>query len=127
MFGWARATQLSSDTLWITEGEYDTIALEYCMILAGEYSMYPVVSLSQGGGSISKNLECMEDRLGKYKYLALVLDDDKVGRLAEQTALDMFPAKIKIISKPKGIKDANAALKAGLALEMGRLALNFKK
>ena len=127
LFGWVRAKYLGGDTLWVTEGEFDAIALEYCMILAGKEKNYPVTSLSQGGGSIRKNLEFMEDRLGNYKHIALVLDDDKVGRIAEKTALEMFPDKIRIISKPKGNKDANDALKAGLAIEMGKLALEFKK
>lgn len=118
---------MGGDTLWVVEGEYDAIALDYCMVLAGTKSRYPVVSLSQGGGSLRKNFEYMDDRLDKYKYIVLVLDNDKVGKLAEEAAMEMYPSKVIIINKPKGVKDANAAVKAGLAPEMGQLALNFKK
>jgi hypothetical protein len=126
-FGWTRAVKMGGDTLWVVEGEYDAIALDYCMVLAGDKVGYPVVSLTQGGGSIEKNFKHIEGRIGRYKHIVLVLDNDKVGLLAEQTALAMWPNKILLVRKPNGSKDANDAVKAGHALEMGMLALNFKK
>ncbi len=127
LFGWTRAAKLGGNTLWVVEGEYDAIALDYCMVLAGTKNRYPVVSLSQGGGSLRKNFEYMKDRLGKYEHIVLVLDDDRVGHLAEEAAMEIFPGKIRIVNKPKGSKDANAAVKAGKAVAMGKLALSFRK
>ena len=126
-YGLARALRLSSDVIWVTEGEFDAIALEYAMILAGVSKKYPVISLSHGGGSIDKNFKYIEDRLSKHKKIVLVLDDDEVGRIAEDTARDMWPDRVVLAPKPKGMKDANDAVKSGLAKEMGKLALNFRK
>lgn len=126
-YGWTRATKLGGDTLWITEGEFDAIALDYCMVLAGTKWRYPVVSLTMGGGSLKKNFEYIADRISRYKHIVLVLDDDKVGKLAEQTAIEMWPDLIRLVRKPKGCKDANDAVETGKAMDMGKLALNFRK
>lgn len=127
-FGMARALALGGDTLYITEGEFDAIALDYCMTLAGNKKRYPVISLTAGGGSIDKNFDYIESRIKrKYKYVVLVLDDDIVGKQAEETALDLWGSMVIIVKKPKGSKDANDAVKAGKAVEMGNLALNFNR
>lgn len=127
-FGLARAMAIDSDTLWITEGEFDAIALDYCMVLVGDKSKYPVASLTAGGGSLEKNFDYIESRVRrKYKHIVLVLDDDSVGKLAEETAQELWGNIIHVIKKPKGSKDANDAVKAGQAVEMGKLALNFKR
>jgi hypothetical protein len=113
--------------LWITEGEFDAIALDYCMTLVGKSKMYPVISLSHGGGSINKNLSLIRDRLikRKIKNLVLVLDDDEVGKLAEKAALRLWD-NVYIVSKPGLAKDANDAVLFGYEIEMGKLALGFK-
>ncbi len=127
-FGLARAMRHLTDTLWITEGEFDSIALDYCMRLVKPCSGYPVVSLTAGGGSIEKNLDYIESRIKrKIKYLVLVLDDDEVGHLAEETARELWGTMVICIKKPKGSKDANDAVKANQAVEMGKLALNFTR
>ncbi len=127
-FGLERAIKCLDDTLWMTEGEFDAIALDYCMTLVGDKKMYPVVSLTAGGGSIEKNLDYIETRIKrKIKYLALVLDDDDVGKLAEEAARELWGDKVIVINKPKGSKDANDAVKANKAVEMGKLALNFNR
>ena len=126
-FGLERAWPLATDTLWITEGEFDAIALDYCMTLVGKSKMYPVISLSHGGGSINKNLSLIRDRLikRKIKNLVLVLDDDEVGKLAEKAALRLWD-NVYIVSKPGLAKDANDAVLFGYEVEMGKLALGFK-
>ena len=127
-FGLVRAMRHLKDTLWVTEGEFDSIALDYCMRLVKPSNGYPVVSLTAGGGSIEKNLEYIESRIKrKIKYLVLVLDDDEVGKLAEETARELWGTMVICIKKPKGSKDANDAVKANQAVEMGKLALNFTR
>lgn len=126
-FGFVRALKLRGDVMWWTEGEFDAIALEYCMVLVGNKKGYPVVSLTHGGGSIRKNFERVADRVNHVKWHVLVLDDDTVGHEAEETAKEMWPDKVIIIKKPKGCKDANDAVKAKLAVQMGNLALNFER
>jgi len=123
-FGLERAFQLGGDTLWITEGEFDAIALDYCMTLVGKKSMYPVISLTHGGGSLAKNMELIVGRLHSFgiKQLVFVLDDDEVGHIAEEMAPSYWD-DVVIVNKPKGCKDANDAVKLGFEEEMGRLAL----
>ena len=127
-FGFARAMKLVGNVLWITEGEFDAIALDYCLSLVGTRESYPVVSLTHGWGSLPKNFEYIKNRVfKKFKYIVLVLDDDENGKRAEQNALEIWPDNVYIVSKPKGMKDANDAVKAGLGVDMGNLALNFMK
>ena len=126
-FGFPRALAITSNVLWIVEGEFDAIALDYCLTLVGKAKRYPVISLTHGGGSIEKNLHKIADRIKHIKYIVLVLDDDKVGHLAEQTALKLAPNRVFLVRKPKGCKDANDAVQAGQAKLMGKLALNFLK
>ena len=127
VFGLIRALRIGGDTLWVTEGEFDTIALNYCLTLAGPLTKYPVVSLTMGGGSIEQNIKYIETRVRhKFKYKCFVLDKDDVGIKAEETVKNLWPESI-IIGKPGKAKDANNAVELNLAQEMGELALNFKK
>ena len=127
VFGLVRALRIGGDTLWITEGEFDAIALDYCLTLVGDKPSYPVVSLTMGGGSIAKNLQYIETRVRhKFKYKVLVLDNDDVGIKAEETAKNLWP-EVVAISKPGKSKDANDAVINNLAREMGELALNFDR
>lgn len=124
LWGLERALRIKSDTLWITEGEFDAIALDYCMTLAGDKDMYPVVSLTAGGGSLEKNFDYVESRVKRrYKHIVLVLDDDLVGWEAEEAAKELWGDIIKVVNKPRGSKDANEAVTAGNAMLMGKLAL----
>ena len=129
LWGLVRAFRIGGDTLWITEGEYDAIALDYCLTLTGYQEKYPVVSLTHGGGSLGLNFEQVKDRIGKFKNIVLVLDDDKVGDNAVSTALVDWSDEFNIyfVSKPKGCKDANDAVINGQALLMGEMAHNFKE
>lgn len=127
-FGMARALALGGDVLFMTEGEIDAITLDYCLTLVGDQAKYPVISLTAGGGSLGKNFDYIESRVKrKYKHIVLVLDDDEVGHLAEEAALDLWGNMCIIIKKPKGCNDPNDAVKAGKAVEMGNLALNYNK
>ncbi len=128
-FGLERAFKIGGDTLFITEGEFDAIALDYCIYLATGKRMSPVISLTAGGGSLEKNFDYIYSRIKKlgYKHIVLVLDDDLVGEIAEETAKELWGDLIHIVKKPKGCKDANDAVKANKGKEQGLLALNFNK
>ena len=126
--GLERALRVLEDTLWMTEGEFDAVALDYCMTMYTGKRVHPVVSLTAGGGSIEKNLDYIESRIKrKIKYLVLVVDDDEVGRLAEIDAKELWGAMVKIVRKPKGSKDANDAVLNKQAKLMGKLAIEFNK
>jgi len=126
-FGFERAMKIGGKTLWITEGEYDAIALDYALVQCQKDTkfakkMYPVISLTHGGGSITKNLKKIRKRIKrKFSNVVLVLDNDAVGLKAEKEAQALWP-DILVVSKPKGCKDANDAVQQGLTLEMGHLA-----
>ena len=126
-FGFERAMKIGGKTLYITEGEWDAIALDYCLVESQkdtEYGkkMYPVISLTAGGGSIAKNLKKIRRRIkNKFKEIVLVLDDDTVGKTGEKQAREVMP-DILVVDKPRGCKDANDAVIAGLHMEMGQAA-----
>lgn len=122
-FGLVRALRIPSRILWVTEGEFDAIALDYCLTKVTLKKQFPVISLTHGGGSIEKNFNQIADILDDYDEIRLVLDDDEVGHKAESTAIRMYGNKIKLISKPVGCKDANDAVENGKTTEMGKLAL----
>jgi len=126
-FGFHRAMKIGGKSLWITEGEFDAIALEYCLCVAGGGSDYPVVSLTHGGGSIAKNLNGIKDRIAEFDNIVFVLDDDIVGRQAEEVAKELLGNRAYFIRKPDGCKDANDAVKFDEVLMMGRLALGMIK
>ena len=127
-FGLERALKVGGKTLYITEGEYDAIALDYCLVKSqadSEYGkkMYPVISLTAGGGSITGNLKKIRKRIkNKFKEVVLVLDNDEVGKKAEKAAREVMP-EIKVVDKPKGCKDANDAVINGLEIAMGNAAM----
>ena len=128
-FGIERAFHIGGDTLYITEGEFDAIALDYCLYLATGRKMHPVISLTSGGGSLEKNFDYIQSRIQKrkYKYIVLVVDDDLVGEIAEITALDLWGDIVRIVKKPEGCKDANDAVLDNKGKEQGLLALNFNR
>ena len=127
-FGLERAFKVMKDTVFVTEGEFDAIALDYCLYLATGKNNWPVISLADGGDSIENDFDKIESRLRSkgVKHVVLVLDNDKIGKKAEQKGLAMWPKWVKIVKKPAGFKDANDALEGGHGKEMGKLALNFK-
>lgn len=127
MFGWTRAQKIGGKRLYITEGEYDAIALNHCLMETDKGTKfikkgYPVVSLTNGGGSIVHNLQLMQKKIKKrFKEVVLVLDNDEVGQKAEKAAQSAWPEILRA-DKPQGCKDANDAVKKGLAKEMGDMA-----
>lgn len=126
-FGFERAMKIGG-RLYITEGEWDCIALDYCLTLANKggkyYNMkHAVISLPAGGGSMDKVLtkERWSKLTKRFTEFVLVLDNDDVGKKAEKVALKLYP-KFLLCEKPHGCKDANEALINGMALQMAKMA-----
>jgi len=123
LFGFELSLSRATSNLWITEGEFDTIALDES-IFAVVGKRPPVASLTHGGGSVVRNLEKVCDRLIRegIETLHLCLDEDDVGAKAYEDAKQVW-SKVKYVPKPDGCKDANDAVKKGLAVQMGNMAL----
>ena len=127
-FGFSRALSIASKTLYITEGEFDAIALEVCLKNVnkqGNYKNkeYSVISLTRGWGSITKDLDNIRSRIkGVFKEIVLVMDDDEKGKEAEKAAQRVMP-DILIASKAQGCKDANECLIKGRGDELAKNVL----
>ena len=128
MFGWERANKIGGKRLYITEGEFDAIALDYALVLTQrgtKYSKnkYPVVSLTSGGGSVAANLAKLRKRISKrFDEIVLVFDNDEVGQEAEKEAQKLWPDVLRA-DKPGNCKDANEAVEKGLTKELGTMVL----
>ena len=125
-FGFARALRVGGKKLYITEGEFDAIALEYAIRTYSKdprYHMKPVavISLSSGVSSVSKDLKNIRSRIkNKFDEIVLCFDDDEAGKQAEKKAQALYPDVLRM-DKPYGCKDANEALIKG---EKDQLAIN---
>jgi len=127
LFGWTRACKIGGKRLYITEGEYDAIALDYALCEAErgtkfERKGYAVVSLTNGSGSVVKNLNKMRKDIKKrFKEVVLVFDNDEPGMAAEKAAQSVWPEILRC-DKPSGCKDANDAVKKKLVKELANMA-----
>jgi len=127
-FGFERAMKIGGKRLYITEGEWDAVALDYCLVISNKNSAkfarkaYPVISLSQGAGSMAQNLKKIRKRIkNRFTEIVVVMDNDKWGLAAEKVAQTLFPDVLRC-SKPQGCKDANDAVKKGMSMDMARMA-----
>lgn len=91
----------------VTEGEID------CLSVAQAQSLkWPTVSLPKGAGNAHKDIAANLDFLRGYEEVILWFDNDEPGREAvEKCALLLPPGKVKIITTPDGLKDANDLLR----------------
>ena len=127
-FGFERAMKLGGKRLYITEGEYDAIALDFCLVESQKNTKfarkgYPVISLPAGAGSMAKALKKIRKRIkNRFSEVVLVVDNDEIGLASEKIAQTLMPDILRA-DKPSGCKDANDAVKKGLAADMGRMAM----
>jgi twinkle protein len=116
LFGWHLATQSGAKRLYITEGEYDALALWQALVdrnRGTEYERFrpAVVSLTRGAGHTAKELARHADAIRRnFKEVVLVFDQDEAGQRAEAEAQRVLPEALSV-SLPA--KDANACLVEG--------------
>ena len=90
----------------ITEGECDAMA---AYGLQG--SKWPVVSLKNGAAGAVKDVKASLEFLEKFSKVYINFDNDKAGREAtKKVAAILSPGKVKIVTLPEDIKDANDCL-----------------
>lgn len=115
-FGWGRAVLSGQRTLYITEGEYDAIALYQILKDGNKRTEWAdddpaVVSLVHGASSAKKDVARMLPEIRKhFEDVVLVFDMDEPGRKAAEDVCRIAPA-FKSAELP--CKDANACLMEG--------------
>jgi twinkle protein len=115
-FGWQQAVIAGGKKLFITEGEFDAMALFQIVKqhnAGGAYAdLNPaVVSLSNGAGGAVKQLSVMLPEIRKhFKEVVLVFDTDKPGKDAVEKVLRICPDAV--VANIPG-KDVNECLIEG--------------
>jgi twinkle protein len=121
LFGWEQARHSGSKRLYITEGEFDAIAL-YQMLMDSvkgtkwAHLVPAVCSLPNGASSVAKTITQMSHQIRQlFPEVVFVPDKDKPGQEAADTFARLYPGAF--IAELPG-KDANQCLQDGLQSEV---------
>lgn len=115
-FGWDQAIATGGKKLFITEGEFDAVALFQIMKEQNKNTAYAhlnpaVVSLVSGAGSAKKDIPTKIREIRKYfKEIVLVFDTDEPGRAAAEAVMKIVP-DVMVAEIPG--KDVNECLLEG--------------
>lgn len=118
LFGWSKAIETGGKKLFITEGEFDAVALFQIMKEHNLGSAYAdlnpaVVSLVNGASSAPRDLVRFLPEIKKhFKDIILVFDQDEPGRKAAEEVAKLIP-EVLIAALPA--KDANECLIKGIS------------
>jgi len=116
LFGWRQAISSGSKRLFVTEGEFDAIALYQIIRRMQHGTQYEdnvpaIISIKSGCTSALSDLSSISGEINKYfDEVVLVFDKDEPGRKAEEEVLKSFPGWMSV-ELPH--KDANECLKQG--------------
>lgn len=116
LFGWGAAIKTGQRTLYITEGEYDAVALYQILKDSNRNTEYAdqdpaVVSVRQGCKSAKRDIARLQGEISKYfEEVVLVFDMDEPGQEAAEEVCKIAPS-YKVAQLP--CKDANACLLEG--------------
>lgn len=116
MFGWEQAKLQGGKKLFVTEGEFDAVALFQIMKEHNRGTEWAhlnpaVVSLSNGSGGAVKQLTQLLPEIRKqFKEIVLVFDMDEPGRKAAEAVVRIIPDAL-VAELPA--KDANECLIQG--------------
>lgn len=112
--------------IWITEGEFDALAVYQALTVDSNISWSPdVVSLPDGCKSTAKSIARSLDKLNKFDEVVLVFDNDPAGKEAVKVACKMLAGKVSVVSLP--MKDANEMLLAGRTVDLKWQCLSHAK
>lgn len=115
-FGWEQAVATGAKRLFITEGEFDAIALYQIFKDQAKGTAYAnyepaIVSLVSGAGSGPRDLGRLMGRVKQhFKEICLVFDQDDPGKKAAEQLAKLFP-ELYVATLPA--KDANECLIEG--------------
>lgn len=115
LFGWKEAVATGDKRLYITEGEFDCIALWQVIREnnKGEYAgnIPAVVSIPHGAASAARDIGRVLQKIKQhFKEIVLVFDMDEVGRKASEEVCKILP---EAMSAELPAKDANECLMEG--------------
>lgn len=116
LFGWKQAIATGAKRLFITEGEFDAIALYQIFKDQAKGTAYAnyepaIVSLVSGAGSGPRDLGRLMGRVKQhFKEICLVFDQDDPGKKAAEQLAKLFP-ELYVATLPA--KDANECLIEG--------------
>ncbi len=106
-----------SDTITITEGEYDALSIY-------EATGRPAVSI-RGSSSARKDCAAQFKYLNSFPTIKLACDADEPGQRASLAIAELFEFnRVKTVSFEKELKDANGYLQAGRTQDLRRLWYN---
>lgn len=116
LFGWQQAISTGAKRLFITEGEFDAIAL-WQMIMRNQQgtqwqgNIPAVVSIPHGAGNADKSIsDCLQEIRKHFREVVLVFDNDPPGQDAVQRVCKIAPDFL-VANLP--CKDANQCLIEG--------------
>lgn len=116
LFGWGRAVRTGQKTLYITEGEFDAMALYQILKDRNKNTAYAadnpaVVSVKSGAGAAARDVLANLPQARKhFKEVVIVFDTDEPGRAAADEVARLVPES-KVATLP--CKDANECLTEG--------------
>jgi len=102
--------------LVITEGEID------CLSVSQALGSWPVVSVPSGAQSAAKAIKAQLTWVESFQEIILAFDADEAGsKAAKEVCQFLKLGHTKVAHYPKGLKDANDCLKAGM--DLGKIIL----
>ena len=128
MFGWGRAIRSGQRTLYITEGEFDAMALFQILKDGNKNTPYAddnpaVVSVKSGAQSARNDvLSHQKEIRDRFEHIVLVFDQDKPGQDGAEQVSRILP-EAKNATLP--CKDANECLLQG-ASKAAKAAVLFR-
>jgi twinkle protein len=111
--------------LVITEGVCDCLAAIQMLKNLGKN--YSVVSVANGAASAPKEIKDNYEWVSSFENIVLAFDSDEPGQNAASEISSLFsPGKVKKLTFPEGIKDANDLLKSKKAGDFLNLIFRAK-
>lgn len=115
LFGWKAAIATGAKRLYITEGEFDAIALFQIFKDHNRNTPFAdfnpaIVSLPNGVNSARHTLAKLAGKLKRFQEIVFVFDDDEAGRAGVEAALQAVPSALSVTLP---LKDANECLMEG--------------
>jgi twinkle protein len=118
-FGWKEALEIGGYSLYVTEGEEDSVAM-FTAWMRHKKQKVAVISLAQGADSVIKTLQpVLKDITDKWKQVVFCPDyDEKAGDVAVKAIIALFPEDYTVKIAKYSEKDANDMVLMGKEAEL---------